>query len=337
MSHYKDVIATPDSVKRQYGQKRHLPIEKDSQRVTSHPALSPLTNAFIAGSAAVPARLSVHFLSILRINAQAGAIGHRMGPVWGSYYLFSIEGWRVALKGLVASGAKSFPQMVIQFSIYDTLSKRYVPKVVNNKPSISASSAIFFCGAVAGSVAQAVLHPLDVIKTRMIQQNLSKPPLAYSNSLDCVQKILAKDGIVGFYRGIMPSVIGAGVYGAYMFALWDFYNRMPWNRNSNPLFGIEPYLNPIFAVCIASCFSMPFDVVRRKLMAYDPALPKNGRVEVVADTVLNTIKNVHAESGIPGFFRGYVATAFKSVPQLLVFYLFFNGLQKTALAVGGGK
>jgi len=78
--------------------------------------------------------------------------------------------------------------------------------------------------------------------------------------------------------------------------------------------------------------SSPFDVVRRKMMAYDAALPKCGNVEVVAATVRGTVLNVYREHGLPGFLCGQLATMAKSAPQLLVFWLGFSALQRLALA-----
>jgi len=129
-----------------------------------------------------------------------------------------------------------------------------------------ASMAIWICGGIAGSTVQALLHPLDLIKTRLIMQDLSRPPI-YTNSIDCLKQILAKvaifnsrviefdyyvqDTLLGLYRGFTVSVVGAGVFGAYMFSLWDFYYRLPWARNETPLQRFELYLYPVMAVCVA--------------------------------------------------------------------------------------
>jgi len=144
---YDDIVPPTTNPKFPLARPRQLPPEKPTERTTSHPALGPITNAFIAGryimkclqrhtpnvgeptgSAAVPARVSVNFLSVLRASAQGGVIGHRMGPCWGTFYIIKQEGLRALFKGVGVAGVKSFPLYAGQFAIYDALSKRYVPK-----------------------------------------------------------------------------------------------------------------------------------------------------------------------------------------------------------------
>eukprot|EP00929_Paragymnodinium_shiwhaense_P098298 TRINITY_DN5979_c1_g2_i1.p1 TRINITY_DN5979_c1_g2~~TRINITY_DN5979_c1_g2_i1.p1 ORF type:complete len:327 (-),score=47.33 TRINITY_DN5979_c1_g2_i1:572-1405(-) len=58
-------------------------------------------------------------------------------------------------------------------------------------------------GGVAGAVEAIVVQPLDMIKTRF-QLNSGANPSMYS----AMRQILAKDGVLGLYRGLLPEMAG---------------------------------------------------------------------------------------------------------------------------------
>lgn len=56
-------------------------------------------------------------------------------------------------------------------------------------------------GATAGLTNVLVLHPLDVVKTRLqVQDGAGSLPL-YNGTLDAIKKIIRSDGIKGLYAG----------------------------------------------------------------------------------------------------------------------------------------
>ena len=57
-------------------------------------------------------------------------------------------------------------------------------------------------GAFAGFCSTMANNPVDVIKTKM--QGLKADH--YDGVADCFKKILAKDGPMGFYHGVMPRL-----------------------------------------------------------------------------------------------------------------------------------
>jgi len=62
-------------------------------------------------------------------------------------------------------------------------------------------------GGVAGMFAASVVYPMDMVKTRLQFQKSTGTPL-YNGTLDCFRKILASEGILGFYRGLPAQLVG---------------------------------------------------------------------------------------------------------------------------------
>ena len=71
----------------------------------------------------------------------------------------------------------------------------------------------FACSFIAGGIAVLTVYPLDLTKTRMMNQRATASnglPRIYATSLDCLQKTLQYEGFTGLYRGIYPPLLAAG-------------------------------------------------------------------------------------------------------------------------------
>ncbi|KAF0685266.1 Aste57867_22810 [Aphanomyces stellatus] len=64
----------------------------------------------------------------------------------------------------------------------------------------------FCCSMFAGFIAATVTSPVDVVKTRIMNQKTA----LYANSLDALRKIVAKEGVMGLYKGWLPNWMRIG-------------------------------------------------------------------------------------------------------------------------------
>jgi len=62
-------------------------------------------------------------------------------------------------------------------------------------------------GAIGGFTCVILSHPLDVIKSSLMSDNLQKRK--YFGILDCARKVHAEYGFAGFTRGLVPSLVRA--------------------------------------------------------------------------------------------------------------------------------
>uniref|UniRef100_A0A1Y1JV98 Mitochondrial 2-oxodicarboxylate carrier n=1 Tax=Photinus pyralis TaxID=7054 RepID=A0A1Y1JV98_PHOPY len=67
-------------------------------------------------------------------------------------------------------------------------------------------------GGSAGFVEVCIMHPLDLIKTRLQIQS-GKPtgkvsdPNRYSGIFDCIRKMYKYEGLTSFWKGIIPPIL----------------------------------------------------------------------------------------------------------------------------------
>jgi solute carrier family 25 aspartate/glutamate transporter 12/13 len=85
--------------------------------------------------------------------------------------------------------------------------------IINQKSSTTndkqPSNNTFFKGLLSGLIGAFVVYPIDVVKTRMQNQNKSVEKI-YKNGLDCWSKLWKQEGIKPFYRGCFMQLLGVG-------------------------------------------------------------------------------------------------------------------------------
>ncbi|XP_038576421.1 calcium-binding mitochondrial carrier protein Aralar1-like [Micropterus salmoides] len=83
----------------------------------------------------------------------------------------------------------------------------------------------FALGSIAGATGATAVYPIDLVKTRMQNQRSTGSfvgELMYKNSFDCAKKVLRYEGIFGFYRGLLPQLIGVAPEKAIKLTVNDF-------------------------------------------------------------------------------------------------------------------
>lgn len=81
----------------------------------------------------------------------------------------------------------------------------------------------FFAGALAGVACDAILHPLDTIKSRLHVQK--GPPFKYRSLFHAFSMITRQEGPRGLYAGFSPVLIGSASSHAFMFAAYKAAKR----------------------------------------------------------------------------------------------------------------
>ena len=63
------------------------------------------------------------------------------------------------------------------------------------------------CGGFAGLSAITITHPTDLVRRRMQLQGFDPSVPVYRNPIHCIEKIVAKEGVRGLYRGLWAAYI----------------------------------------------------------------------------------------------------------------------------------
>ena len=129
-------------------------------------------------------------------------------------------------RGCGAAVAGIAPFMGLNFCIFEALSARKCWDT-----DAAAVLSPMWLGTISGTTAKLAVYPLDTVKKRMQVQgqplrrvNGSRPVLQphYSSTWQCCRHILRAEGLIGFYRGTLPTLLKAGLGTGATFASFDY-------------------------------------------------------------------------------------------------------------------
>uniref|UniRef100_A0A0N4Z1C2 Mitochondrial 2-oxodicarboxylate carrier n=1 Tax=Parastrongyloides trichosuri TaxID=131310 RepID=A0A0N4Z1C2_PARTI len=151
-------------------------------------------------------------------------------------------------------------------------------------------------GGSAGLVEVCMMHPLDLIKTR-----LQMGGGYYSGLTDCVKKTYHLEGVSGFYKGILPPILAETPKRATKFFTFEQYKQI------FTIPDIPQEVTFAFAGCLSGMTEAviinPFEVVKVRLQADKTSLKDQKSTAEMAREIIKK-----DGLGFNGLYRGFSAT-----------------------------
>ena len=170
-------------------------------------------------------------------------------------------------------------------------------------------------GGAAGATSLTVVYPLDFARTRLAADVGQGGDREFNGLVDCLKKILAKDGPQGLYRGFGISVVGIIAYRASYFGMFDTGKAVlfPDAKKAN-VFAMWAFAQ--FVTVSAGVVSYPLDTVRRRLMM------DSGRAEKMYNGTMHCFARILKDEGAKAFFKGSLSNVIRGTggALVLVFY-----------------
>lgn len=101
-------------------------------------------------------------------------------------------------RGLVPTTLGVSPYVAISFWSYESL-KSYIENETPTKRLV--------CGALAGSIAQTITYPLDVLRRRFQVAGMSNVGYKYNGTVDAIRTMVHREGIRSLYKGLIPNYL----------------------------------------------------------------------------------------------------------------------------------
>ena len=79
-------------------------------------------------------------------------------------------------------------------------------------------------GALAGTIACLLTYPTDLIRRKI--QLIAFEPCPYTGIVDCCQYLHRTEGLQGFYRGMVPSLLKVAPAMAVVFATNEWLKKL---------------------------------------------------------------------------------------------------------------
>ncbi|KAJ3591768.1 hypothetical protein NHX12_006900, partial [Muraenolepis orangiensis] len=170
----------------------------------------------------------------------------------------------------------------------------------------------FGLGSIAGATGATAVYPIDLVKTRMQNQRSSGSlvgELMYKNSFDCAKKVLRYEGFSGFYRGLVPQLIGVAPEKAIKLTVNDFVR----DKFSTQDHGIPLVAEILAGGCAGGSqvvFTNPLEIVKIRLQVAG---------EIVSGPRVSAL-NVVRELGFFGLYKGAKACFLRDIPFSAIYF-----------------
>ena len=276
------------------------------------------------GVAGMCAKTTVAPLDRIKILLQAQSVHYRdMGVMAGLRKIVVHENIKALFKGNGAQMVRVFPYGALQFTCFEVF-KKYLPQLFGL--SKNSHGIKFVAGSLAGLISVTATFPLDTIRARLAFQVRETKYTGIINTGVVIFK--TEGGVVGLYRGLVPTLIGIIPYAGLSFYCFEVtkslmlkhcsWARKPEMEDKMTLTVPAKMLCGGLAGAVAQTASYPLDVARRRMQLGQFS---GGMMAVLVST--------YKEAGlVRGLFRGMSINYMRAVPMTAVSFSVYETMKQ---------
>uniref|UniRef100_A0A7S1NTI7 Uncharacterized protein n=1 Tax=Eutreptiella gymnastica TaxID=73025 RepID=A0A7S1NTI7_9EUGL len=285
---------------------------------------------FLGGTAASFAEVLTFPLDVVKTRMQVLTLDHSSGckPYRGMadafFTIFRSEGPRALFKGLPAALLRQVSYGSLRYGLYGPL-KKNLAKMTKSEPDSFLTKVM--SGTCAGTFAQAICNPTDLLKVRMQAAglNLRSGYHTYDSSMAAAfQTIIRQEGILGLWKGVVPSVGRASVLGAAELSIYDETKSRLKASGLAEGFGLH-VVSSMAAGFVATLASSPFDVAKSRMM--NQPFGPDGRGLCYNGLGHCLVKSVQIE-GLLCLWKGFVPSYARMGPRVVIVFVVMEQLRK---------
>ncbi|GJC85764.1 mitochondrial dicarboxylate carrier [Colletotrichum liriopes] len=230
--------------------------------------------------------------------------------------------------GLSASLLRQMTYSTVRFGAYEEMKIRATRANDGKAPAfpvlVAMASASGFVGGISGNAA-------DVLNVRM-QQDAALPAAErrnYSHALEGMLRMAREEGLMSWFRGVLPNSMRAAAMTASQLASYDTFKGMlirhtPMGDNLTTHFTAS-FLAGVMAATVTS----PIDVIKTRVMS---ASTQEG--------LAHTLAKIYKAEGFGWMFKGWVPSFLRLGPQTICTFVFLEMHRKVyrkVADIGGGE
>lgn len=294
--------------------------------------LTILQSLFCGGIAGVLSRTLTSPLEVVKVLAQVGTPETRLGFVRSFGRIYQSEGLKAFWKGNGISCLRLVPYSAVQLAAFHKmlalLEDPLTPGNLNGTYSMAAGSG-------SALIAAFLVYPADMLKTRLIVQNVNPSKSHYRGIVHGFRKVWKAEGFLALYKGLLPTFLGVIPFagGSYLaYSLLDSSIAKPPGDQLTPVY---MFVSGCLAAAFAKTLSFPFDTIRKKMQARSKSLPNQGGVDIQFKGMTSAFVQTAKINGVTGLWRGLTANLLKIAPNAGIMFLSFEYTKRVFLFYNG--
>ncbi|KAG4065697.1 hypothetical protein HA402_012375 [Bradysia odoriphaga] len=198
----------------------------------------------------------------------------------------------------------------------------------NPKPSVMKQAAMqITAGGSAGFIEVCLMHPLDVVKTRL-QLQIKKPlgggnTVYYNGVFDCFSKIARQEGILAVYKGIIPPILAETPKRATKFVCFEQYKTglqkaLGYDKATPLIYSLAGLGSGVTEAFVVN----PFEVVKISLQADTAKATSSPSTMIVAKEIIK-----RGGIGLNGLNKGLTSTIGRNGTWNLIYFGFYHSVK----------
>jgi solute carrier family 25 aspartate/glutamate transporter 12/13 len=162
--------------------------------------------------------------------------------------------------------------------------------------------------ALASAVGTVLLFPVDLVKTRLMNQRLDmRGARMYKGFVDCLQKAFAREGFFGLYRGLTPQLVGVAPEKIIKLQINDLLRKALGSKDETtgkPIVNLplETFAGGVSGAC-QLLVTNPMELIKIRMQMQGETigiLAERGWAHTKAQSPVDIVKSL----GFPGIYRG---------------------------------
>lgn len=186
-------------------------------------------------------------------------------------------------------------------------------------------------GMASGSIAVCIGTPFDIALVRLQSDSMApkEDRRNYKNVFDALIRTTKEEGFGALYKGLGPNILRGMSMNVGMLACYDQAKEvvatiLQDKMENGPSLGTKLGSSAI-AGFTAAAFSLPFDVMKSRLMAQKPDVNGVMPYKGVTDCAMQIVK----KEGPQGFFAGFSAYYGRCAPHAMIILLSIETITQT--------
>ncbi|EPS59119.1 hypothetical protein M569_15688 [Genlisea aurea] len=277
--------------------------------ITKHANASKyLVAGGVAGATSRTATAPLDRLKVmLQVETAHASVGAAVRSIWkegGALGFFRGNGINVM---------KVAPESAIKFYTFEMLKG-----IFGGADGEIGTAGRLAAGGLAGAVAQTVIYPMDLVKTRLQTHVCERAEVPSLRRLS--KDILFQEGPRAFYRGLIPSLLGIIPYAGIDLAVYETLKDMSKKyvlQDGEPGPLVQLSCGTVSGALGATCV-YPLQVVRTRMQA------RRGY-----SSMSEVFWRTYQREGVRGFYKGLFPNLLKVVPAASITYLVYEAMKKS--------
>ncbi|KAG8441474.1 hypothetical protein GDO86_007003 [Hymenochirus boettgeri] len=270
------------------------------------------------GVAGAVSRTGTAPLDRLKVLMQVhGSKSHGLSILRGLRVMIEEGGIRSLWRGNGINVLKIAPESAIKFMAYEQ-----IKKLIRGQQETLRVRERFIAGSLAGAIAQTVIYPMEVLKTRLALRRTGQ----YSGMSDCARQILRTEGIRAFSKGYLPNLLGIVPYAGIDLAVYEtlkntWLQRYRSSTTADPGILVLLACGTVSSTC-GQIASYPLALVRTRMQA-QASVQGSPQLSMMA-----LFHNIVSQEGFFGLYRGIAPNFLKVIPAVSISYVVYENMKR---------